>query len=112
MVAVASVLPSLLISLTSPEVFLGAIDFAGSYPVLLLWGVAPPLMALRLRGFGPFRARSREVRRADPEDKTTRSPMYTRSAGPDLWLVFLACVSVAIFAFEAIPDFLSLISLL
>ena len=30
--------------------FFGAIDFAGAYPVALLWGVAPPLMCLRLRG--------------------------------------------------------------
>lgn len=27
--------------------FLAATDFAGAYPVALLWGVAPPLMALR-----------------------------------------------------------------
>lgn len=30
--------------------FFGAIDFAGAYPVALLWGVAPPVMYLRLRG--------------------------------------------------------------
>ncbi|CAJ1443389.1 unnamed protein product, partial [Effrenium voratum] len=29
--------------------FFGAIDFAGAYPVTLLWGVAPLLMALRQR---------------------------------------------------------------
>lgn len=40
------VLPTLAISCASPKVFLKAIDFAGSYPVLLLWGVVPPLMRL------------------------------------------------------------------
>jgi amino acid permease len=38
------VLPALAISCASPKMFLKAIDFAGSYPVLLLWGVVPPLM--------------------------------------------------------------------
>jgi tyrosine-specific transport protein len=41
--------PPLLISLISPSIFLQAIDFAGSYPVLLLYGVLPPLMMHRLR---------------------------------------------------------------
>lgn len=30
------------------SLFFGAIDFAGAYPVALLWGLAPPLMRLRL----------------------------------------------------------------
>ena len=30
----------------SPTVFFAAIDLAGAYPVALLWGLAPPLMAL------------------------------------------------------------------
>ena len=42
--------PPLLISWISPSLFLQAIDFAGSYPVLLLYGVLPPLMMHRLRG--------------------------------------------------------------
>lgn len=46
--ALTIVLPPLAISAISPTVFLRAIDFAGSYPVLLLWGVLPPLMALRI----------------------------------------------------------------
>eukprot|EP00547_Thalassionema_nitzschioides_P009724 CAMPEP_0194225498 /NCGR_PEP_ID=MMETSP0156-20130528/39712_1 /TAXON_ID=33649 /ORGANISM="Thalassionema nitzschioides, Strain L26-B" /LENGTH=510 /DNA_ID=CAMNT_0038957453 /DNA_START=87 /DNA_END=1620 /DNA_ORIENTATION=+ len=50
---VAIVFPPLMISAISPSVFLQAIDFAGSYPVLLLWGVLPPLMALRMRMKGP-----------------------------------------------------------
>ena len=39
-------IPSLLIASTSPSIFLKAIDFAGSYPVLLLWGVIPPIKTL------------------------------------------------------------------
>ena len=31
------------------DAFFGAIDLAGAYPVALLWGLVPPLMALRLR---------------------------------------------------------------
>ena len=36
-------------STTSAGAFFGAIDWAGAYPVALLWGLAPPLMALRIR---------------------------------------------------------------
>ena len=36
-------------SAASADAFFGAIDFAGAYPVALLWGLAPPLMALRSR---------------------------------------------------------------
>ena len=32
---------------SSADVFYAAIDFAGAYPVALLWLAAPPLMALR-----------------------------------------------------------------
>ena len=39
-------MPPTLISIISPSIFLQAIDFAGSYPILLLYGVIPPLMAL------------------------------------------------------------------
>eukprot|EP00613_Pedinella_sp_CCMP2098_P076872 CAMPEP_0171961592 /NCGR_PEP_ID=MMETSP0993-20121228/163657_1 /TAXON_ID=483369 /ORGANISM="non described non described, Strain CCMP2098" /LENGTH=573 /DNA_ID=CAMNT_0012609687 /DNA_START=116 /DNA_END=1834 /DNA_ORIENTATION=- len=48
-VPLLTLLPPLAIAASSPDLFLAAIDFAGSYPVLLLWGVAPPVMALRLR---------------------------------------------------------------
>ena len=32
------------------DAFFGAIDLAGASPVAILWGLVPPLMALRLRG--------------------------------------------------------------
>ena len=44
-------LPTLIASRAgAAAAFFGAIDFAGAYPVALLWGLAPPLMCLRLRG--------------------------------------------------------------
>lgn len=42
------VFPACAIASISPDIFLRAIDFAGSYPVLWLWGVLPPIMSLRL----------------------------------------------------------------
>jgi len=48
-VASLIVLPALAIASTSPSIFLKAVDFAGSYPVLLLWGVAPPAIRLAQR---------------------------------------------------------------
>ena len=39
--------PPFLISIISPSLFLKAIDFAGSYPVLLLYGVIPSYLRLR-----------------------------------------------------------------
>ena len=59
----------------SPALFLGAIDFAGSYPVALLWGVAPPLLALRMR---------RRRRAGD---------VMPRAGGPDVWVATLAAGS-------------------
>ena len=45
----AALVAALLLSCTSPHAFLAATDLAGAYPVALLWGCAPPLMALRAR---------------------------------------------------------------
>lgn len=71
-------IPSSLIACTSPSVFLKAIDFAGSYPVLLLWGVLPPLMVLHYRskmGHG-------------------KSSSEKKTAGPFAWIVLLELVSL------------------
>ncbi|CAK0885982.1 unnamed protein product, partial [Prorocentrum cordatum] len=46
------------IAATSPEAFFGAIDLAGAYPVVLLWGVAPPVMRLVQGGARRGRPRS------------------------------------------------------
>lgn len=40
-------IPPMIISAVSPKVFLEAINFAGSYPVLILFGIIPALMNLR-----------------------------------------------------------------
>jgi Amino acid permeases len=71
-------IPSSLIACTSPSVFLKAIDFAGSYPVLILWGVLPPLMALR--------SRSKMDQRTSSKERNT--------AGPLVWLLLLEFVSL------------------
>ena len=46
--ALAITIPPTLIAAISPSIFLQAIDFAGSYPILLLYGILPPVMALKL----------------------------------------------------------------
>ena len=48
LMALSIVVPACAIASISPDIFLRAIDFAGSYPVLWLWGVLPPIMSLRL----------------------------------------------------------------
>jgi tyrosine-specific transport protein len=78
------VLPALSIASISPDIFLRAIDFAGSYPVLLLWGLAPPAIAFRQRQNG-----------------NTKNPTDTL---PLWWLTVLASVSLGIFGMSAIPD--------
>ena len=48
-IAIACIaLPPTLVAAISPSLFLQAIDFAGSYPILLLYGVLPSFMALKL----------------------------------------------------------------
>ena len=46
----ALICPPLAVSLISPSLFFKAIDFAGAYPVLLLYGVLPPLISFRMNG--------------------------------------------------------------
>ena len=92
---VASIItvPASLIACSSPSVFLKAIDFAGSYPVLMLWGVAPPLMALIQRS---------------RDDKGTSN--FRRTAGPSVWLVVLALLAIGMIGFSAIGDMASFVN--
>jgi hypothetical protein len=83
-VAALAVVPSLAVAASSPDLFLKAIDFAGSYPVLLLWGIAPPVMALLRR--------------------SQRASSSSSSAGPSAWLALLAAVSAALMLSTVIPD--------
>jgi tyrosine-specific transport protein len=91
------VLPALGIASISPNLFLQAIDFAGSYPVLLLWGLAPPAIAFRLR------------QKIKPISSSTSMTMG--SLLPAWWLVFLASLSFVLFGMSAVPDLMSLIKL-
>jgi tyrosine-specific transport protein len=104
LIAAMSVLPPLLVACSSPGVFLAAIDFAGSYPVLLLWGVAPPCMALRLRWKQrrtlPLLLQGQPGQRND----STSTGGAQDSSGSDAWLVCLAAVSAALVLTSAIPD--------
>jgi ammonia channel protein AmtB len=74
-------------------VFLKAIDFAGSYPVLMLWGVAPPLMALIQRS---------------RDDKGTSK--FKRTAGPSVWLAVLVLLAIGMIGFSAIGDMASFVN--
>jgi len=91
--AIWIVLPALGIASISPALFLKAIDFAGSYPVLFLWGIAPPLMALKLR-------------KTTPDDQVDRRPQ--RASLPTWWIKSLLVLSLGLFGMSAIPDLVSL----
>ena len=82
--ALLAALPAVAVALTSPDVFFAAMDWAGAYPVALLWGLFPPVALLRLR---------RKTQSAHP-----------KSAGPDAWLAALAAVSGLFVASTATRD--------
>jgi len=84
--ALLVVAPALAIAWISPKLFLQAIDFAGSYPVILLWGVAPPVIAILQR------------RQRNSMGKTQKSGM------PLWWLWMLTTLSLGLFAMSAAPD--------
>jgi tyrosine-specific transport protein len=97
------VLPSLAIASISPDLFLGAIDFAGSYPVLLLWGLAPPLVAWKQRR-----------RRPTSTTTTSTTPLRVRVQArnkrqahrtlPPWALLASAGLSLSLLGMSAIPD--------
>lgn len=82
--AAGIVLPSWAIASISPSLFLQAIDFAGSYPVLLLWGIAPPAVALRLR--------------------QQQQGLEHSSKLPSWFLQSLLAIALGLFSMSAIPD--------
>jgi len=47
LLAIAAVLGPLLVATVSPGVFFKAISLQGAYPLTLLWGILPPLIAMR-----------------------------------------------------------------
>ena len=90
----ATILVPTLIAMTagSTAAFFGAIDLAGAYPVALLWGLTPPLMALRRR--------SRKVDAAAPAS----------SYPPRGLLLVLASLSAAFVATNLCGDLAWLVS--
>ncbi len=84
--AAGIVLPALGIASISPSLFLQAIDFAGSYPVLLLWGIAPPAIALRLRQQGS-----------------------NQNSVPPWFLKTLLTIAIGLLSMSAIPDLCNMI---
>jgi len=91
--AAGIVLPALGIASISPDLFLKAIDFAGSYPVLLLWGLAPPAISFRLR---------------QKLTKTTTKD-HPKWLLPRWWLLFIGGVSSFLFGMSAISDLMFLV---
>jgi len=88
------VLPALAIASISPSLFLQAIDFAGSYPVVLLWGIGPPLMALRLKNSMGMKF-SRYLKRWIPISLSLSVLLFGMSAVPDVgkvanWMIHSA----------------------
>jgi tyrosine-specific transport protein len=112
-------LPSMCIAASSPSLFLAAIDFAGSYPVVLLWGVAPPLIALSLRrnvarqpqhGGGPeSQTGDGTGKREGGEGKGKPSIEYEASAGPSAWVGTLGAASCLLLVANAVRDVLALL---
>mmetsp|Transcript_26332 Transcript_26332/g.32454 ORF Transcript_26332/g.32454 Transcript_26332/m.32454 type:complete len:622 (+) Transcript_26332:76-1941(+) len=95
-------LPALSIALTSPSVFLKAIDFAGSYPVLLLWGVIPPVLVLVQR-YSYKRLRS-------SSSSTSNLPKASsKSGGPSWWIFGLALLSLGMVGMSAKEDLVRLL---
>lgn len=99
---VASIItiPASLIACTSPTIFLQAIDFAGSYPVLMLWGVIPPVITLVQR----FRSRQESGDFDEYRD--------LRTAGPSAWIALLGSVSLAMVGMNAAEDVMSIFKML
>ena len=78
-------IPASIIASTSPSIFLRAIDFAGSYPVLLLWGVIPPILTMMQR--------SRDFEKMGKEVDSIEYQKLQNTSGPSLWLKALTAIS-------------------
>ena len=93
-------LPALSISSTSPSIFLKAIDFAGSYPVLLLWGILPTFTTLL----------QRRRWNKDKSGKKIGRFSKTTSSGSSLWISLLALISCSMIGLSAKDDLTTFIS--
>ena len=93
------------------EAFFGAIDLAGAYPVALLWGLAPPLMTLRMRS--RQRSALSNGRDSPPnfqpaKDANGASPSSRRL--PPALLVTMAGLSIAFMGTNLATDLAALLS--
>ncbi len=71
-------IPAIGISCTSPSIFLRAIDFAGSYPVLIMWGMMPSAISI--------------VQRIKNQEMGSYN-LHRRTGGSSLWVCLLGIVS-------------------
>ena len=93
--ALYATLPAVAVALTSPGVFFRAMDFAGAYPVAILWGVFPPLACLKLRRTTPARERPAPTR------GSSRSLLYPGSSSRRrLRATFVACLGCCFKMYE------------
>ena len=83
--------PPLVVALTSPKAFFRAINFAGAYPVCILWGILPPLGLLALRRRESHKTPSIDQRAAE-------------TAGPTAWLCALFALSALFVGSTAFAD--------
>ena len=83
-------IPAMLISCSSPTIFLKAIDFAGSYPVLVLWGIMPSVMTL--------------VQRKRDQIERNLSKCSLKTAGPSLFLASLVLISFFMVVMNLVED--------
>lgn len=87
------ILPGLMIASISPSLFLRAIDFAGSYPVLFLNGILPPAIAL---------AQGNKMKK-EGRTGTTQSKSI---------IIPLLGVSIFLIGASAVPDLMSFVKML
>jgi tyrosine-specific transport protein len=99
---VASIItaPALAIASMSPTIFLRAIDFAGSYPVLMLWGVLPPIISLMQRYRG----------RGSDQGHDNLHKKGLGDVGFDAFLIMLSSISLALVAMNVKNDMAPLLS--
>ena len=91
------------------EAFFGAIDLAGAYPVALLWGLAPPLMTLRMRSRQRRRVQGQPPK-LEPTDHNAKLVKSSPPRLPSALLASLATLSIAFMATNLATDVAALLS--
>lgn len=91
-IAVGIAFPASIIACISPDIFLKVINFSGSYPILLMWGIIPPVVALK--------------QRANLKDEAMN---FQKSAGSSFRLASLVVISLAMMGSCAYSDVTSMV---